>query len=126
MKYFLLYLFIKHKTSHVNSVKYSCLDQSPQFSEKKLFYQAPNIVVNPPKEIRGQDSATFQRLGMVAPRRSNLSEVSFSLCESDLRSSNTRERWPLWRAQLCRPRLRLLCRDMLSSPPPRYVGEFTI
>ena len=98
----------------------------PQNSPKKFLYQAPDVVVNPPKEIRGQDSATFQRLGMVAPQRSNLSEVSFSLCESDIRSSNTRERWPLWRAQLCRPRLRLLCQDMLSSPLPRYVKELAI
>jgi len=43
---------------------------------------APDIVVNPPNEIRGQDSATFQRLGMVAPRRSNLSERALAVVES--------------------------------------------
>merc|ERR1719505_373743 len=44
--------------------------------------QAPDIVVNPPNEIRAQDSATFQRLGMVAPRRSNLSERALAVVES--------------------------------------------
>ena len=81
-KYFSLYLFIRHQTCEFRKKLFSL--SGPRILQKKVLYQAPDIVVNPPNEIRGQDSATFQRLGMVAPRRSNLSEVSFSLCESDL------------------------------------------
>ena len=84
----------------------------PQNSPKKNLYQVPDIVLSPPKEIRGQDSATFQRLGMVAPRRSNLSKVSFNLRESDKWSSNNKRALAVVESAALSPKA--------SPPMPRH------
>merc|ERR1719474_1170766 len=82
---------VEQRPQTIGNFNQSLLHRMPQSSPGgHLGLQIPQQVapVNPPKEIRGQDSATFQRLGMVAPRRSNLSERALAVVESAVLSPN--------------------------------------